>query len=414
MAKDAPYKIFAMPYKLDGNFEFYIDNSKYTMSKEQSMSIMTKLITDYSGGGVVYDAQILPYCPVKKFINELNQFDLNNVISTSGASAEGIDYVLTKDTNEIINGFIAFCDYSSFTAQINYSISVDNIKMSNECDKYRLCAPSFNGSFDLNVAKNGGLNGFIVSCSYKPYQPYVKVAPIFSGLYGKNFTDPRGLICGGDFGLPLLSDQWSTYEINNKNYLNSFDRQIQNMEVTQDIQRKQDYWSVAAGTVSGSASGAFTGAMAGGGYGAIAGGIAGGALSLAGGLQDVYYNDKLRAEAIDYTKDQFNYSLENIQALPYSLSRVSSLTNDNTIYPVIEYYTCTEVEKKAFAEKIAWNSMTVMAIGKMSDYIDNSWSYGDIISKGYIKGKLIRLDNINEDFRIINAISGELNKGVYF
>lgn len=415
VAKDAPYKIFAMPYKLDGKFNFKVGDNNYSMSKEQSMTIMTKLITDYSGSGVLYDAQILPYCPVKKFINELGEFDLNNVSSTSGASPEGLDYILVKDADENVNGFIAFCDYSSFTAQIDYSIPVDNIKISNECDKYRLCAPSFNGSFDLNIAKNKGLTGFIVACTYKPYQPYIKVAPIFSGLYGQNFTDPRGLICGGDFGLPMLSDKWSTYEINNKNYLNSFDRQIQNMEITQDIKRKQDYWSVGAGTLSGAASGAFAGAAMSGGnpYAALAGGIVGGATSLAGGLQDIYYNEQLRTEALDYTKDQFNYDLENIQALPYTLSRVSSLTTDNTIYPVLEYYSCTDREKRALAEKIAWNGMTVMAIGKMNDYIGNTWAYGDITSKGYIKGKLIRLDDINEDFHIINALSGELNKGVY-
>ena len=58
--------------------------------------------------------------------------------------------------------------------------------------------------------------------------------------------------------------------------------------------------------------------------------------------------------------------------------------------------------------------MTVMAIGKINDYIGNSWSYDGIESKGYIKGQLIRLETIDEDFHLINAIAGELNKGVYF
>lgn len=411
---DASYRLFCMPYNTDGtNFTFKYNNTSYTMKPEVSMSIMNKIISQYSET-FLYDAQILPYCPVKEFLNDSNEFDLNNVSSSGGGSLENIKYIIVKDTtNTQIQGFIAFASNVSFTTQINKNISIGNIKISNECDKYRLCSPNFNGAFEFNLAKNGGVNGFKVSCTYKPYQPYIKVAPVFNELYGANFKDPRGLVCGGEFGLPLLSDKWSTYEIQNKNYLNSFNRQIENMETQQEIQRKQEYWSIGAGAFAGAAGGALAGASVGGVPGAVIGGVAGGLTSLAGGLQDVYYNDKLRTEAIDYTKDQFNYSLQNIQALPYTLARVSSLTNDNTIFPILEYYTCTTREKEALANKIAYNGMTVMAIGKIKDYKDNSWSYGTVVSKGYIKGKLIRLDNLNEDFHMINAIGEELNKGVY-
>ena len=70
--------------------------------------------------------------------------------------------------------------------------------------------------------------------------------------------------------------------------------------------------------------------------------------------------------------------------------------------------------------------MTVMAIGTFKDYIGADWSYDTIESKGYIKGKLIRLNFFDEtsaephkqgmhseDYHVINAISGELDKGVY-
>lgn len=412
---DAPYKIFCMPYKLDSDFEFIYNNFTYTMNKDTSMAIMTKLVTDYSGGRVLYDAQILPYCPVKRFINSNNQFDLQNSNSSTQESLEGIDYIIVKDSaNENkISGFIAFCDTSNFTTDINYNVPLTNKKISNECDRYRLCSPNFNGAFEFNLAKNGGLSGFTVSCTYKPYQPYIKVAPIFSELYGGNFADPRGLICGGDFGLPLVNDQWSTYEINNKNYLNSFNRQIENMELTQKYQRLGDIVGGVIGVGAGAAAGSLTGGSITPGVGSLVGGVAGSIASAAGGAADYFINEKLRTEAIDYTKDQFNYSLQNIQALPYSLSRVSSLTNDNTIYPVLEYYTCKEREKKAVANKIAYNGMTVMAVGKIKDYINNTWSYNGIESKGYIKGKLIRIDNVSEDYHVMNTIAAELYKGVY-
>ena len=411
---DASYRLFCMPYNTEGtDFTFKYNNTRYTMNPEVSMSVMNKIISQYSET-LLYDAQILPYCPVKEFLNNSNEFDLNNVSSSGGGSLENIKYIIVKDTtNTQIQGFIAFASNVSFTTQINKNIPVGNLKISNECDKYRLCSPNFNGAFEFNLAKNGGINGFKVSCTYKPYQPYIKVAPVFNELYGANFKDPRGLVCGGEFGLPLLSDKWSTYEINNKNYLNSFNRQIENMEVQQKYQKLGDIVGGITGAGAGAAAGALAGSSIMPGIGTGVGAAVGGVMSAAGGIADYFINEKLRSEAIDYTKDQFNYSLQNIQALPYTLARVSSLTNDNTIFPILEYYTCTAREKEALANKIAYNGMTVMAIGKIKDYKDNSWSYGTVVSKGYIKGKLIRLENLNEDFHMINAIGEELNKGVY-
>ena len=416
--KDAPYKMFCMPYKTDGDFAFVKGKVNYTMNKDTSMSIMTKLVSELSGGSVLYDAQILPYCPCKEYINQLNQFSFDTIISGE-LPEENVDYVLVKSEDQVVKGFIVFCDYASFDTAVNETIEVENVKISNECDKYRLCSPNFNGAFEFNAAKNGGVQGFNVTCTYKPYSPYIKVAPSFGNLYGNNFKDPRGLICGGDFGLPLLNDRWATYEINNKNYLNSFNRQIENMEVQQKYQRVGDIVGSITGTISGAATGALSGAMMGGGVGAIAGGVVGGVASAAGGVADILINEKLRTEAIDYTKDQFNYSLQNIQALPYTLSRVSSLTADNTIFPILEYYTCKEEEKEAFANKIAYNGMTLMCIGKNKDYINNTWSYKndrtEIFSKGYVKGQLIRLEEtgINEEFHLVKEISNELYKGVY-
>ena len=63
-----------------------------------------------------------------------------------------------------------------------------------------------------------------------------------------------------------------------------------------------------------------------------------------------------------------------------------------------------------------------MVIGKIKDYLNNTWSYNnDIKSKGYIKGKLINLELPvshreglhSESYNIVNAISGELDKGVF-
>ena len=151
-----------------------------------------------------------------------------------------------------------------------------------------------------------------------------------------------------------------------------------------------------------------TAGMIGGRYAGITAGIASGL----GGLADYGITKSLQNEAIDYTKDLFGYQLGNIKARADSLTKVSAYNNNNKIFPILEIYSCTDTEKEAFAKKIAWNSMTVMEIGKIEDYINNTWSYGDITSKGYIKGQLIRID-IDDDPHAVNAIAEELNKGVY-
>ena len=149
------------------------------------------------------------------------------------------------------------------------------------------------------------------------------------------------------------------------------------------------------------------------GIGMGVGAAVGGVLSAVGGIADVAISDKLRNEAIDYTKDQFGYKLGNIQALPYTLTKVSSFNSNNKLFPVLEYYTCTDVEKEALANKIAYNGMSVGVIGTINQFVENKWSYKGIESKGYIKGKLIRLETVEDDYHIINAIASELYNGVY-
>jgi hypothetical protein len=104
----------------------------------------------------------------------------------------------------------------------------------------------------------------------------------------------------------------------------------------------------------------------------------------------------------------YNYQLGNIKALPQSISKSDPLTFNNKIWPILEEFNCTESEKQVLLNKIAYNGMTIMAIGKLSDY-----SISSNISKVYIKGQLIRLDTIKDDFHIVDAIYQEVNKGFY-
>ena len=396
---DAPYNIFAIPY---GNTS--LELSGYTQATSNatiSMAVANSIIRTM--GSNLYDIQLVPYCPVSTPMNNgvLQMYDTDafSIVKTPGGEA------LENHVSYILN-----VPKSQFSKNLPYSFAAPSTsiekKVSNECDYYRICSPNFNGYFDFSVAKNNGVDYFNIDCCYKPYQPYIHVNPNFKGMYGQDYNDARGLICGGDFSLTQIKDSWQEYQIQNKNFQEIFSRQIENMEVNNRLQNIQQGISMAVGTLSGAAAGASMGTYLGGGIGAAIGGVAGAVASLGGGIGDIAITKQMQAEALDYTKDNFGYQLGNIQALPYTLTKVSSLNENNKLFPFVEYYTCTDTEKDALKNKIKYNGMTVMAIGKMIDYILPE-------EPSYIKGQLIRLETVADDYHVVNTIAQELNKGVY-
>lgn len=402
---DSPYDMFCMPYS--DIFKYHVGEQEFTASKTLARSIATEIGAD-TGTGNIYDIQILPYCPVRYCIRSGNRFDSEDA---------PVHIIYSSDNEEIKQaiGAIFWANTSTFSFTLNQSFTANNLKISSQTDLWRLCSPNGSGMFDFNVAKNGGtVEYFNVDCTYKPFNPYIHVAPDFARLYGQDFNDYRGLTCGGDFSLAQLSNAWSNYELNNKNYQAMFDRNVQSMELKNSVQKKMDIANAIAGTVSGAASGAMAG-MAAGGVGALVGGVIGAAGAGITGAMDVKYNDMLRNDALDLTKDQFGYQLGNIQAIPTSITKTSALTANNPLVPYVEYYTCSDAEKQALINKIKYNGMTVMRIGTIQEFLQNEPSY--------IKGRLIRIEyvdntgnvqnSIDDDYHLINSIANELNQGVY-
>lgn len=416
---DAPYDMFAIPYPLD---EYEISCSVKesgeiktgVIEQEAGMMIGNKIAETLTEAGC-YDIQLLPYCPIPSIANQYAHIDLTNLELNK-------DYCLitaTHDNQTTIRNVCIFPTKSTFTRNLyeywdrpsntikSYSIKINNKKIQSLTEFCRICSPNYNGQFEFSPAKNDGVDYFNIDCTYKPFSPYIHISPNFKGLYGSDFDDARGLICGGDFSLPRTSDKWQEYQIQNKNYQNSFNRQIENMEISQKYARTSEIVNAIAGGAAGTISGGTTGALIGGGVGAGIGAVVGGAVSTAGAIADININDKLRNEAIDYTKDMFGYSLENIQALPYSLSRVSSFNANNKIFPILEFYSASDEEKEALKNKIKYNGMTVMRFGKIQNY--NNLNY----DLNYIKGRLVLHSGHGIDAHTANEIVNEVYKGFY-
>ena len=376
---------------------------------ERSLKIMNSLATALTSQNVL-DLQLLPYCPCQ------------NLVNTDFITEGGI-YVPEDDAGEVIQAFhnldctdfLLVCQSANFTLDIaqNISISISEdvpetykIKYLNDCTMVRLCSPNYNGLFDMNLAKNGGqITSFNVDVTLRPFNPYIHVNPDFNFLYGQDFNDVRGLICGGDFSLGIINDAWNVYEIQNKNYQAIFDRQIQNMDVNNAINMQEAVFGAVAGTVQGTASGAIAGGMAGP-YGAVAGAVIGGVASGVGGALDVANLEKRQQEARSYAIDNYNLQLGNIRALPNSITKTSALTYNNKLFPFVEIYECSDVEKEAYFSKIKYNGMAVRIINTIVNYLSDN-------AENYFRGRLIRMTNISEDNHYAETINEELMKGVY-
>ena len=103
----------------------------------------------------------------------------------------------------------------------------------------------------------------------------------------------------------------------------------------------------------------------------------------------------------------YTYNLGNIQALPMSLSKSSAFDINNKVFPFLEYYTCSTVEKTALRDKLKYNGFTIMRVGKLEEFVQNEESY--------MKGKLIRIETGGkDDFHIMNELGKEVNLGFFY
>lgn len=390
--ENQPFDIFCIPYSED--YEIILPNGLSFKNSQRAALEMATAIGMQSGAANIYDIQLLPYNPARflKFINN------NNTTSLTLAQTPNVKFSVIKSESTPIQNLsiIIWATNSDFSFSIKKEIEIKNFKVENETEFYRLVSPNQNGQFEFSAAKNNGVSEINVDCSYKPFNPYIHLNPNFKRLYGANFHDSRGLICGGDFSLPQGSNAWANYQLSNKNYQNIFDRQIENMEVNNYYSNLKQLVAGAAGAGSTAATLSVVNPVL---------GIVGGIASAAGALADYKINKALQNEALDYKEDLFNYNLGNIKAMPSSLSKNSALNPNNKLFPFLEKYSCSETEKQALIDKLKFNGMTVMRIAKIKDFLQPEISY--------IKAKIIRLEDLTDDTNYLNEIANEINKGVF-
>lgn len=399
--EQTPYFMFTMP--LYGYHWTYPADltQQYGLSYAAAMAISSGL----SGAGTLLDLQVLPYCPYNSLSIRWNE----------GPCGTWYVPIADKDNNYAHLGYLNFffepnvfgtCAHKDESTLHGYSdttYTISDIKKDSQTIKARLVSPNSNGVWEFVPAKSVYANGDTISFTFRmtcmPYQPYIKVEPTFGRLYGSDYDDPRGLICGGDFSLPQINDRWNTYQIQNKNYQVMFNRQIDSLDLQQSIGKAQDI----VGAVTGTIGAAIGGGMAFGGTGAAIGGVA----AALGGAADVATNAMLRADQREATIQQHNWQLGNIQALPYSVSKATNFNNEQPKVPYLEIYDATDSEKDNFDRYLALKDYSINRYGKFSDYVKPN------NKRTFLRGTPIRLEAITDDSHYLAAIADELKQGFY-
>jgi len=374
------------------------------MSSESTLTLASEIAVQM--GASLYDLQILPYCPILSFIKKIPEPTL--VLPDPKYYTKS-----KKGETELTEGIFWVPDITVENT-INYRVQVPTdpieAKVFNECTKYRLCAPNGNGAFDFSPLLNEGVSKFNVFMTLKPYQPFIRIAPDFGGLYGDEFKDYRGLILSGDYSVPRNNDAWIQYIQANKNYLLTFNRQIQNMEFNYRMARTEAIPNAITGAISAAGTGAVLGSALGPAGMAVGAGAAG-AMSLGAGITDMLLMNRKFAEQASMTRDNFMYSTGNIAARPDTIASIGSFTNSNKLVPYIEVYDCTDIEKDAFREFLKYNGMSFNRIATIQDALAYR---GADTNPFLVQGRTMRTStHIYGDSHGIQELVNTLSGGIY-
>lgn len=408
------YDMFAIPIATEEAKNFHLkDNGKdaWVQGKEQAaFSVAQRLIELAANGG--YDLQLVPFCPLED--SYIGEDDAGVTIDISSLS-DGFDYSIIRAIDNVAYGCIFWLTKNSFShtiedVKIANETTATNIKAANQLDIYHLSSGDYSSSFEFSPVRNRGVEAFRVDCTYKPYHPYIRVCPVFNanGLYGKDWGDTRGLVCSGtNFSISRGGNEWATYERNNLNYQNAWKREMEYMDTMHGYETFGNVFGAITGSIGAGAGVGLATASLGAGLGA-------GVLSAVGGAADVYIGEKQYQLNRDNMIAAHNENIANIKARPNTLAATGANTKNNKVFPILVYYTCTTEEREMFNLTIETYGMTINCLtNNIKDYINKDLDEQGNYKRTYIKGQLIRLNNINEDNHLIYELAQELATGIY-
>ncbi len=405
---DQPFTMIYIPMIKNGRMSY--NNVVMEFNQFFTEQFLYDMIGQESGeSSRLVDVQIVPYSPINAF----------------GVSWNGSTIYVGQDGEPEPTNVISLGDYciplyevaySSFSLEIPFNKSMFGLKWEQQI-KYRLTSPSGATIYEFNPSKSGGLKSFKISADLRPFASFYRVQPNMSNLYGANYNDTRGLIWQEDMSLTLVSSAFETYKRQNVNYLNSFLAEQSYRRSEQTIQHEANWGnfrydsskriieSVAGGVGQVAFGAAIAGPM-----GAVAGGVSAGASLIGAGIMEgieasqLAYNNKMERKLLtnelDHARQQFNYNIENIKAIPENIEKVSGIYHTNNYLPYLQIFEPTHREKVYFERYLKLYGVNV---GQMVNLRTKDFDY--------LQGTIMRYSGIltNEEYQ---ELSSQLIRGV--
>lgn len=399
LVQNSPYYMLFIP---EANTKMKCGDKTWTQQVD-AYQIYNQLQVTFNS--FIYDVQRVPYTPYALDIEDDGTVVLPNESQIGFA----------KNATEEIEACAYFCNQDSFWFDIEpTSTYLDelkgqkdlNVKVQSETTLLRLCSMDGSSSMNINGAKNLGLSKLRVNCRYTPYQSYISLQPQWSMFYGAEIglKDTRGLNLTSTNSVTRTSNQWQDYVLQNQNYQDIFNRQIQSMDAQFDIQADKAVRDMIFGLVN-------TGVSAGmsSNPGSAAGSLIHGGLNLiqqGQGYSDMVDSFRERRRA---TVDIFNLQNGNIKARADTLSKVNAMSPIYNTWPYIEIYTTTPEEKTALTTYITEFSMNIGAMtNQLSAYVTNNPN-----DRKFIQADIIRMSG-KMGSHLAEEIRSLISEGVYY
>lgn len=336
-----------------------------------------KTISDGANVGRIIDIQYLPF-------------------SVATQTSENIKI---NNTNMIAQ-FLSNDDYTYYTNL------PDLTNINKETDTIKIVSPSRASQFLFRPYDNDGNMEFTTKVTLKPYASIIYIRPSTKGLLINDWDDKDCLIINEDFSLTNVTNAWTQYIYNNKNYSNIFERELQGREFQrtwerriEQTQQKADVW--AARNISSERARAATGNLP------IISNVAG---AIANTMADpIYmqmaqldrqYNEAVYQEGMSLSRDMFEYQMENIQSQPNIPSKITTIDVKFLDGVYLEFYSTNDTELLAIQNYYRYNGNRIDAYGTFSNY----WGW-------FVKGKIIISDNYTQPE--IDEINRRLDMGIF-
>ena len=399
LVQNSPYYMLFIP---EANTKMKCGDKTWTQQVD-AYQIYNQLQVTFNS--FIYDVQRVPYTPYALDIEDDGTVVLPNESQIGFA----------KNAAGEIEACAYFCNQDSFWFDIEpTSTYLDelkdqkdlNVKIQSETTLLRLCSMDGSSSININGAKNLGLSKLRVNCRYAPYQSYISLQPQWSMFYGAEIglKDTRGLNLTSTNSVTRTSNQWQDYVLQNQNYQDIFNRQIQSMDAQFDIQADKAVRDMVFGLIN-------TGVSAGmsSNPGSAAGSLVYGGLNLIQqGQNYVDMVDSFR-ERRSLSVDIFNLQNGNIKARADTLSKVNAMSPIYNTWPYIEIYTTTPEEKTALTNYITEFSMNIGAMtSQLSAYVTNNPN-----ARKFIQADIIRMSG-KMDSHLAEEIRRLISEGVYY